>query len=299
MSNLVFKFEWEAFGTKLSVSIWDELSPILLEKIKLEIFDYTNYFDENFSRFKTSSLVSSQLMHVGVHKAPTELVEMLNIYIELNKVTQGKVNPYIGNTISDLGYDSDYTLRRKEVIRKSPSLEEVISILDTHKVIIKKEGYLLDLGAIGKGYWVDSVCKMLDKYGLKKYLVDGSGDLYYKNSLDDQRLRVGLQVGDHVFGYTEILNESICGSGISKRDWSSNPEEQLHHVIDPDSSESTKNVQAVWVKHRITAVSDGAATALFFINPEEIQKITPGLEYLTIDKNKKILISENFNAVLF
>ena len=42
--------------------------------------------------------------------------ELLKIYLKINKITLGKINPLIGNTISDFGYDENYSLEKKDIM---------------------------------------------------------------------------------------------------------------------------------------------------------------------------------------
>lgn len=48
----MFEFKFEAMGTELEIKVFNSVSGILQEKIKSEIFNFTIYYDETFSRFK-------------------------------------------------------------------------------------------------------------------------------------------------------------------------------------------------------------------------------------------------------
>jgi len=77
-----FFFSFEAMGTVLEISIWDVRSPLMYEKIKREILDYTNYYDETYSRFKKDSLVwkiADTEKWPCKFKVPKEMIDMLQI----------------------------------------------------------------------------------------------------------------------------------------------------------------------------------------------------------------------------
>jgi len=290
----MFDFTFEAMGTVLSVRVLNQVSPILQEKIRQEILDFTVFYDESFSRFKKESLVTKISEKEGKHIVPKILVEMLRMYEDFNLVTEGAMNPLIGNTISDLGYDSDYTLRKKESVRSTPKLFETLQILSDTE-IQTKEPVLIDIGALGKGFWVDQVGNILEKNKISHYIVNGSGDILYKTD-QTESLSVALEDpvnGRDYIGNTKILNEALCGSGVNKRNWSVKDTDNLHHVIDANINLPTENVLAVWVKAKTCTLADGLATALFFTSPDKLLE-KYSFEYYIIYSDKEVLASKNF-----
>ena len=128
-SRYFFEFSFESMGTTLSIKIWDELPRLIQEKIKLEVLDFTFWFDENFSRFKENNLISEIAKKSGRFSVPKEFTELLETYKTFFELTNGIVNPLIGNTISDLGYDAKYSLKKKDAIRETPNFLKVFKIL--------------------------------------------------------------------------------------------------------------------------------------------------------------------------
>ncbi len=288
----VFQIKFEAMGTNLEIAIWDKLSEVAKSKIKLEILDFTEKFDRLYSRFRKDSLIwriyeSGVDVYKVTQDLSRDLIEMLKIYKTLNEMTDGAVNPFVGNTISDLGYDEKYTLRPKGEIRVTPNWQRVINsenMLNFTGFLELREKVLIDIGAIGKGFWVDKVCEILRKNNCKKFLVNGSGDMYYENKLDREKLKIKLE---NTSDEWELFNESLCGSGTDVRNWSINEGDNLHHVINANTNLPTNGVQNTWVKisncvHKYpTTFCDGLATALFFKSAEEIkQKLSINFESL-------------------
>ena len=276
-------------GTNLEIAIWDKLSEVAKSKIKLEILDFTENYDKYFSRFRDDSYINEIKNKVGVFKISEDFFEILKIYEKLNEVTSGSVNPFIGNTISDLGYDERYTLRPKGEVRVTPNWQRVINsenMLNFTGFLEAREEVLIDIGAVGKGFWVDKVCEILRKNNCKKFLVNGSGDMFFENMLDSEKLKIELEGTGITW---ELFNESLCGSGTDVRNWSINETENLHHVINANTNLPTNGVQNTWVKvsnsvyKYPTAFCDGLATSLFFKSAEEIkQKLSISFESLVI-----------------
>ncbi len=300
----MFEFKFEAMGTELEIKIFNSVSKILEEKIKSEIFDFTVWYDNTFSRFKKYSLVTKLSEQTGHFKVPKDFVKILDIYKNFYTITNRSMNPLIGNTLSDLGYDAEYSLTKKEIIRQTPGFFEALEILDSENIFVK-EKVLIDIGAVGKGFWVDKVREILEQNKITNFLINGSGDIYFESTETD-KANIWLENSENkIFAKTEILNESICGSGTSKRNWSIKKEENLHHIIDAKTGKSTKNILSVWIKipktKYSTTLADGLATAIFFVEPEELQKKIENIfeidfEYFIIYTDKKILFSKNFNV---
>jgi thiamine biosynthesis lipoprotein len=304
----ISELQFEAMGTVLNIKIWNTLDDVILEKIKFEILDFTDYFDTTYSRFIENSLVYKISRKEGLYDADNIFLEILKIYFLFNKITSGAVNPLIGNTISDLGYDEKYTLLKRESVRPTPDLENTLEILPPDRVGGQKGGQIkvnekvmIDIGAIGKGYWADKVCDILIKNNCKKFLVDGSGDMFFYNKADDQKLEVTLDmpstspVPSGGQKKVELYNQAICGSGTNIRNWSTITSPNLHHVIDPKNSLPTANISNTWVKLSFNNLSatfaDGFATTLFFMSPEEIKK-NPEFIKLGIDFEYLILAND-------
>ena len=279
-------------GTGWEITIWEEIPSSNFENIKGEVMQICKNFDETYSRFKETSLVWEIAREKGVYTVPEDFMLMLQMYMKLYPLSQKKLNPLIGFTISDLGYDKDYSLTPKNEIRKTPDLFDTVKILSGTQ-IETKEKILFDFGALGKGYAVDKVSNYLKERGLKKFMVNGSGDIYY---FGEGQISVGLEDPDDktkVIGKIEMAKGAMCASGTNRRKW-----RDYHHVIDPETSLSTKGVVATWVISDSTALSDALASCLFFVPPENLKEKF-SFEYCILNEERKIKNSAGFNAEFF
>lgn len=284
-------FSYKALGTGWHITIWDDIPDNVFEDLKNNIINLTQDFDQTYSRFIDSSLVSKIAQSKGKYTVPTDFTEMLKMYTDLYLLTQKKLNPLIGFTISDLGYDAEYSLTPKESIRKTPDLFETVKILGGTEIETTGE-VLFDFGALGKGYMVDKIVNYLKTLKLNKFLVDGSGDIYY---FGDEKIQVGLEDPEDsskVIGSIDMLTGAMCASGTNRRKWKNH-----HHVIDPTTSLSTEGIVSTWVISDNTALSDALASCLFFVPPEELSKFK--FEYCIMNDKRKIKNSHGFNTEFF
>lgn len=286
------KLEFQAIGTSwvidINQNITTEEESILFDKIMKRISE----FDLAYSRFRDDSLVTKMSLVAGEYILPSDADKMISIYKKVYDVTNGLVTPLIGKILVDAGYDASYSLKEKP-LTKPLSWEETM-VWQNPKLILN-EPALLDFGAGGKGYLVDIVSEILEENGIKNYCVDASGDMRQR-SFNQTTLKVGLEnpkEPSEVIGVVQILNKSICGSSGNRRKWGN-----FHHIINPETLSSPKDIEAVWVVSDSTLLSDILTTALFFVKPEVVLK-TFDFDYLIIYYDFSITKSEGFKAELF
>ncbi|MSR67313.1 FAD:protein FMN transferase [Candidatus Peribacteria bacterium] len=293
MTHSPKSFGYESMGTHWTISIWDEIDSGVFADLKKSILDQSKAFDETYSRFIKSSLIWSLSEKRGIVTVPIDLVIMLGLYEQFFDCTNGKVNPLVGFALGDLGYDAEYSLQPKQNVRPVPDFHDALRIIDdTH--IELRESILIDLGALGKGYFVDTISSFLRGKRVKRFLVDGSGDIYYQGN--GEPIRAGLEDPDDetkAIGVVNMRQGSICASGINRRKWG-----KFHHVLDPQSLTSPQEIAAVWVLADSAVVADGLATCLFFVDPESMQKDFE-FEYCIINKHRRVKRSAGFRVELF
>jgi FAD:protein FMN transferase len=285
-------FSYESMGTRWEITIWDDISGARLEQLQTSIIHQSTEFDQTYSRFIPDSFVSSIAHKTGTLLVPDHFIPLLRWYQQLYIPSDRKLNPLIGNTISDLGYDANYSLTQKNKIRKVPDLEQTVRIVDdTH--IETAEPVLFDFGALGKGYFVDIIQSFLREQGIKRFLVDGSGDIAYVG--DSETIRVGLEHPDDakkVIGVLEIQKGAVCASSGNRRKWNT-----YHHIIDPTSLSSPKEIRATWVWAESAVLADALATCLFFVSPKQLEGYE--FEYCVLNADYMVKRSPGFTAELF
>jgi FAD:protein FMN transferase len=289
----MFQHTFNAIGTQFSFIFWDNCDEDVLIKIAHAGEMYAHSFDAQFSRFKDDSLITHMSRSAGTYEVPHELTEMLRLYMCLYTATNGKINPAVGYTLEDIGYDHAYTLSPKSSIRKTPPLFEVLKIEDATHVTLT-EPVLLDLGALGKGYLVDRIYEITRSASMQRFLINGSGDIRFFDQ-ERQPIICGLEDphdSNQVIGTLSLASGSFCASGINRRAWRT-----YNHYIDPHTSTSPYEILATWVYAEEAAYADGIASALFFVNPEILCDFS--FEFLILDRNMRIQKSAGFTADLF
>lgn len=280
-------YSFDALGTRWNIETDRDISTHLKQKIQRRVEE----FDVAYSRFRKDSLVAKLAQHSGTYTFPNDADELMSFYKKLYTLTDGKVTPLIGQVLSNAGYDANYsfTPQPQQAVHK---WEEAMEWQGSR--IKTKAPVLLDVGAAGKGYLVDSICHLLDANGVETYVVDASGDLRHKG---DMKNVVGLEHPfdtSKVIGAIDIQNKSLCASAVNRRIWG----EGMHHVFDPSTLKPTSEIIATWVLADEAMVADGIATALFFVSPQTIASQFM-FEFIRVHANGTLEYSPFFESCLF
>ena len=285
------QFNFSAIGTTWQIDIYENISASKEAEIFLAIKKRIDDFDKAYSRFRNDSVVTKISKETGLFVLPEDAKKLFDIYHKLYNETDGLFTPFVGQILSDAGYDAQYTLIQKKQL-ESPQLWEQVMDYSYPNLLVKKP-VLLDFGAGGKGYLVDIVGDVMEAHGIFEYCIDAGGDILHKGK---NPIRVGLENPenfDEVIGVFLLSNGSLCGSAGNRRVWG-----DFTHIINPTTLSSPKNILGVWVYAKEAFLADAIATCLFFVSAKKLLK-KYSFEYLIIYADKSIEKSSNFNSTLF
>lgn len=251
------RWQFEALGTQ-----WIVESPESLDKeIKLAVWQRIEEFDKTWSRFRPDSAVNRLRIETSVDLGP-DAVELLGIYDEFYGTTAGAVNPLVGVSIEQLGYDQEKTFTPKGDPIPAPSWADCAmegSILHTPVPVV------LDVGAIGKGFIAGKVAELIGE----RCVVDASGDIVNRSG---RPLKVAMEDprdSESAIAVTDIPDGwSLAGSAINRRTWG----KDLHHVVDARTGIPADSIVAAWGAAPDAGVADGLATAAFFTDLETLSR---------------------------
>lgn len=289
---LPHKHTYNALGSHWEITVWDDMPSSRFDALVAEILKRSERFENEFSRFRPNSFVSwlAAEKRVGIIEVPRDFVAMLRPYFSVYEASGRKITPLIGNTLSDLGYDAEYSLTLKEIVRIAPDLLETVEILDESRIRLAYP-VSFDFGAIGKGYFTDRIADFLRESAVRRFLVNGSGDIVYEGNGVPIRARLEDPRDEtKAVGSIEITEGAFCASGTNRRRW-----RDFHHIVDPDTVRSPEQFLATWVRAERATWADLLATALFFASPSALQTVHP-FEYATLAPDLTLRQSAGFDA---
>ena len=139
-----------------------------------------------------------------------------------------------------------------------------VELLDGSRLVLRKQGMKIDLGAIAKGYAVDEAVRILLKSGVKDFLINAGGDIYCKGLYRGRRpWRIGVQDPLRPGAIIDILNISDCAvttSGDYERFYIIDGE-KYSHIIDPSTGWPEDVVISATVIAPTAEEADALATA--------------------------------------
>ena len=286
------RYDFEAIGTSWSIEIFQPITPAALKKLQAAIDLRIDDFDRTYSRFRPDSLVAEISRSAGKYTFPPDAQKLFEIYESLYALTAGAITPLIGQTLSDAGYDADYSLQTTKMT-SPPYWQETMSF--TAPYLTTNRPILLDFGAAGKGCLVDLVSQLINDQGYQYFCVEAGGDIYC-NLAPESPLSIGLEnpADTHqAIGVVALSSGSICGSSGNRRAWG-----RFHHILDPFTLQSPQTQQAIWVTARDCLTADALSTALYFIDPQKLQAEFD-FEYALLKPDNHIESSPNFPAEFF
>lgn len=276
-----------AIGTDWQIDTVEPLS----SELETLILARVESFDRTYSRFRPDSLVSTVAEAGGSHQFPDDATALFDLYDLLFEHTDGAVTPLVGESLVQLGYDSEYSLTPRG--SALPAADWANSVSRHGNAISVNSPAIIDVGAAGKGYLVDLVGDILRANGIGQFVIDASGDLLVSR----QGIRVGLEHPldpSLAIGVANVADQSICASGSNRRVWG----EGLHHILDGRTGKPTKAIIATWVVADTALVADGLATALFFTNPGHLAE-TFDFQFVRMFASGQADHSTNFDGELF
>lgn len=239
------------------------------EALKAEILSYAQTYDNNYSRFKDSSLVM-QLARDGELMCPiSELCSMLETAKDMYELSEGVFNITVGAALHKMGYG-----KRKHAGSVLVNPWEKIT-WDADKLTCPK-GLVLDFGGLGKGWMIDGIAAILNGHGVPQYIVNGGGDLYAKAA---EPIGIALEnplMPGTMLQQIALQNGALAGSDTLKRTWHTG-DVKKHHIIDPRTEDSSSSgIIACYVTAETALTADMAATVLL-IRPELKPKLEAAL----------------------
>ncbi|MGZ8804590.1 MAG: FAD:protein FMN transferase [Microbacterium sp.] len=253
-------------------------------------------FDRAWSRFRADSLVTALADGAGELPAPPDAADMFDAFVDLDRATDGAVNPLVGASLSSRGYDAGYGFVDRGAVPAPADWQE--RLVWTDELISLRAPALIDVGAIGKGRLVDRVIDVLTPQVEGDVVVDASGDLAVRGSTQ----RVGLEHPyDHrrAIGVVEVTDAALCASATNRRSWG----DGLHHVLDARTGEPVRTIVATWAIASASVNSsamraDAVATALFFDGGPALA-YEWGVEWVRMTTDGRVEWSPGSTAELF
>ena len=290
----------EKMGTQVRVEIWHQDSAtalLLIEKVLAEI----QRIEDSMSPYIESSLLSQVNRNAAKQrvKIDDELFFVINKALEYSKQTNGAFDI----SFASVGHLYDYRTGKKpseqELKKRLPAINYQSVVLDkTSKTIhFLHPDIKIDLGGIAKGYAVDRCIEFLKQNGVSSAMVSAGGDSRLLGDRQGRPWYIGVKNprGKGHIMKLPLVDVAVSTSGDYERFFEIEGE-RYHHILNPETGRSSKNIQGVTIIADKAIDSDALSTSVFVMGRKKglaLIETLPNISAIIIEATGKVYYSSD------
>ena len=263
--------------------------------VKEEILDALEKFDQSLNPFREGSIITNVNNNVPV-KLDTLFVKVFEKSMEVSRKTNGKFDITASPFINAWGFGfKDMENVTPEKIDSMKPFVGYQKIRIENGMIIKTDPRMqINTSAISKGYSCDVVANLLQKLGIKNYMVEIGGEIAMQGTnLKGDCWRIGIDkpmddstaMDRQLQTILSICDKAVATSG-NYRNYYVKDGVKYAHTIDPQTGyPSEQDILGATVIADDCMTADAYATAFMAMGVEksvEVAKTIPGLYYYFI-----------------
>lgn len=297
----------EVMGTEILAEIWmEKLSNVEEEKLKAEIaleevMKVMRGVDTQLSPY----ISTSELYRVNQHASVTpqviskSLALLIDKSLYFSKITDGAFDI----SFASVGWYYDYRKEKQpnDALRKSllPAINYRLIDYDSNKLTLffGHKNVKIDLGGVAKGYAVDLAAQKLRSLGVKHASVSAGGDTRIVGDRLGRPWLVGIKnprkqsENDKPVILLPVVDAAVSTSGDYERFYIDEKGERVHHIINPKTGTSAREVVSVTVIGPRGIDTDPLSTSVFVLGVEKGLALVNGLkgfDCVIIDRYGKV-----------
>jgi len=274
MTNIpdLHRFAHQAMATIYEIFILND-DASYAQQAAQEAFNELDRLEQELSRFlpnsdiaRLNNLAANQPLRIGL-----DAFECLKLSKRVSEETNGAFDVTIGPLLK-CWLNPDRTLR-------SPAAEELaearrnigMNLLELdetqHTVTLQASPMHVDLGAVGKGYAVDALTKLLREWDIDTALLHGGRSSVFASGAPPDKKGWPLSISnpmnrEQILAQLFLRDQAVSGSGLQKG----------RHIINPRTGRPLSGKRAAWALAADAATSDAVSTAFMIMMPEEIEE---------------------------
>ncbi|WP_294097029.1 FAD:protein FMN transferase [uncultured Cetobacterium sp.] len=291
-----------AFGTFFKVTIFSNNAKGAKGKIGLA-FKEIERIDEKYNSKVKGSLVDN------LNKTKKEIFDEEGVYLlkEVKKtyeLSEKKYDITMEPLMMVWGFSEEVEVRtvlpgEEELKKASENVDFSKVEIENNIVSIKNSDMKIDTGSFLKGYAVKKAAEKLRENGVTNGFISAISSIEAIGTKGDGTpWKIGIQNPDNpseILGIVELNNQSMGVSG-NYQTYVEIDGKRYHHILDKETNYPVQDKKMVVVVNKNSFEADMYSTAFFLMPIDKVlQKAnsTPDLDVLIVDKNNKIIVSEN------
>lgn len=299
----------EIMATRIGVVVPE---PVATEAARA-VFDVFRDVDARASEWKPASAISAVNQHAGEHAVavPTDLRDLIRRAVEIGDLTDGAFDITWAALwgLWDFRAEHPGVPPQAEIDRRLALIDYRDVEVDDHAgtVYLPREGMVLGLGGIAKGFALDLAARRLRTIGVESFLVDGGGQMIAGTAKGGRPWRIGIRdprgTPDDFFAYLEVTDVSTSTSGDYERFFIRNGV-RYHHVLDPRTgkpADPPKPLRSATVVAVDATLADALSTAFLILGADRALKLAEsvaGVEAVLVDSQAQVHLTTGLEGKL-
>lgn len=295
-------------GTVVKISLYDKKDNNIIDKA----FDRIRKIENAVSINKEGTDLDK--VNEASGKSPVKVKDDTFIITkrgyEYSKVSKGSFDITIGPIVKlwSIGLPEAKVPTKEEIDKKLQLVGyEDLQLNEENKTIfLNREGMIIDLGAIAKGYTADAVAEVLKEEGVRSAIIDLGGNVFALGErVDGNPWRIGIQNPfegrGQIIGTIEVKDKSIVTSGVYER-YIEKEGKKYHHILSPFTGYPYDNeIAGVTIVSSKSVDGDALSTTIFSKGLNEGLEFIEGIEdteAIFVTKDKNIYITGGLKNIL-
>lgn len=288
----------------LDMNILDDDKDV--QAIKADIFERVQHLEELMTMRSETSEVSMINAAAGIEpvQVSDETFEVIKASLYYSEISEGNFDISVGPLVQlwGIGTDSPRVPEQQEIDQALSYIDYRDIILDeeAQTVMLAREGMMIDLGAIAKGYVADKITDLLIENDVESAIINLGGNVYIHGDKDGADFRIGIQNpfdtrGDFI-GIYQGSDKSVVTSGAYERFFEQGGK-SYHHILSTETGYPVDNeIASTTIISARSIDGDALSTSVFALGADEGIKLIESLEdvdAIFITKDKEIYLTKN------
>lgn len=294
-------------GTVVTVTLYDSNDEGILDKV----FTKVKELESTLSINENGTLVDKINESAGIEpvKVDYDTYTVIKKGLEYAKLSNGLFDISVGPIVKlwNIGLPEAKVPTQEEIDSRIPLVgySDVELNDEENTVFLKRQGMMIDLGGVAKGYTADVISDILTEEGVKSAIIDLGGNIFAHGlKVDGSTWRIGIQNpfsdrGD-IIGTITVKNKSIVTSGIYER-YIEKDGIKYHHILSPKTGYPYENeIAGITIISDKSSDGDALSTSVFSMGVKEGMKFIntqEGIDAIFVTKDNKIYITDGIRDI--
>ena len=238
-----------------------------------------NFLSRRLPSSEISAINASAGAEEGYELSP-EMEELLNFCFTMSEESQGAFDITLGALISLWDLDAAAEVGGEGFVPPSEeAVEAARALCGFEKVTIRDhriylpEGMILDLGAVGKGYYLDRCSEEDAEKSLKSSLITAGGSVLTECQQGERTFQIGIEdpfEEASLYGIIRLQGRHFISTSGDYERYVEYDGIRYHHILDPETGyPAAGGVRSVTILSDNGTLSDILSTACFVLGEEK------------------------------